>query len=216
MPLSNPWHLPAVLHFVAALQPKSVLDVGVGTGTYGFMIRQHMDIAHERLLPSQWELLIDGLEIFEPYRNPLWSFAYNSVFVGDARETLPQRGNYDVIVCNDVLEHLAKSEAVKLAETMLRHAPVAIITTPNFDCPQDNWGGNEAERHLCVLRAHDLPSVVAKQDTTMTSLFVLSRSPSHVRLVKTANDHVPRVCAPPRPSFAARVGRKFLRQLRFR
>lgn len=216
MPLSNPWHLPAVLHFVSAVRPKRILDVGVGMGTYGFMIRQHMDIARERLSPSQWELVIDGLEIFEPYRNPLWEFAYNSIHVGDARKTLPQRGAYDVIVCNDVLEHLPKPEAAALAEEMLKHAPVVIVTTPNFDCPQENWGGNEAERHLCLLRADDLPQVVVKQDTSVTSLFVLSQSAEHIALLERANNGMPRVCLPPRPSLAHRAARKILRKLRLR
>lgn len=216
MPLSNPWHLPAVLHFVAAVQPKRILDVGVGMGTYGFMIRQHMDIAHERLSPSQWKLVIDGLEIFEPYRNPLWEFAYNEIYVGDARTTLPSRGNYDVVVCNDVLEHLPKEEAVALAEEMLRHAPVAIITTPNFDCPQGNWGGNEAERHLCLLGTEDLPHVIVRQDTTVTSLFVLSKSPEHIVTLKRFGDKIPRVSLPPSPSLATRIVRKIRRTVGLR
>jgi hypothetical protein len=165
------------------------------------MIRQHMDIAHERLVPSEWKLVIDGLEIFEPYRNPLWEFAYNEISLGDARKTLPLRGSYDVVICNDVLEHLPKQEAVSLAEEMLLHAPVAIITTPNFDCPQENWGGNEAERHLCLLR---------------TSLFVLSKSPHHIALLERAGNEIPRVCPPRRPSLARRIARKILLKLRLR
>jgi hypothetical protein len=180
------------------------------------MIRQHMDIAHERLVPSEWKLVIDGLEIFEPYRNPLWEFAYNEISLGDARKTLPLRGSYDVVICNDVLEHLPKQEAVSLAEEMLLHAPVAIITTPNFDCPQENWGGNEAERHLCLLRAEDLPHVIFKQDTTVTSLFVLSKSPHHIALLERAGNEIPRVCPPRRPSLARRIARKILLKLRLR
>lgn len=209
MPLSNPWHLPGVLHFLATSRPQRILDVGVGMGTYGFMIRQHLDIVHERIAPSAWKLTIDGIEIFEPYRNPIWSYAYNTIWTGDARKLLPQSGNYDAIICNDVLEHLDKEEALALAREMLGHAPLVIVTTPNRECPQENWGGNEAERHRCLLGAKDLPHVVVRQDATVTSLFVLSQSPEIIRIVKTAEQSCPKIILPPAgPSFWARVLRK--------
>ena len=197
MPLSNPWHLPAVLRYLAAINPTRVLDVGVGMGTYGFMIRQHMDIAHERLARSAWRLTIDGIEIFEPYRNPIWEFAYNSVQIGDARQLLPFCGQYDVVVCNDVLEHFPKAEAVRMAVEMLKHAPVVIATTPNYDCPQGNWGGNEAETHRCLLTAGDLPNVVVERQTTVTACFVLSSAAEQIRLLKEADLHSPQI-SPPR------------------
>src|SRR5438034_422277 len=43
MPLSNPLHIPCILHFAFAVQPKRIFDVGVGIGAYGFVLRQYSD-----------------------------------------------------------------------------------------------------------------------------------------------------------------------------
>ena len=88
MPFSDFYHIPVVLHFALAAQPKSILDVGVGMGAYGLLLRQHLDICNQRLSREQWQLRIDGVEVFEGYRNPVWDYAYTSVIMGDAREVL--------------------------------------------------------------------------------------------------------------------------------
>ena len=73
MPLSDVWHIPAVMHFVRAAAPTRVLDVGIGMGNFGLLVRQYGDIGNERLSREQWKLRIDGIELFEPYRNPAWA-----------------------------------------------------------------------------------------------------------------------------------------------
>lgn len=214
MPLSNPWHLSVILHFAAALKPKKVLDVGVGMGAYGFMFRQYLDIAHERLSPSSWQLTIDGIEIFEPYRNPVWGFAYNKIALGDARTLVPASGHYDLIVCNDVLEHFPKDQALRLADEMLNHAPVVIITTPNRECPQGEWGGNPAETHHCLLAGKDFPDLVLKIETTMTSVFILSRDPEKIPVLLAAQANCPLVVPAAKPALARRIIFKMLRILK--
>jgi hypothetical protein len=213
MPLSNPWHLPVVLHYLAAINPTRILDVGVGTGTYGFMIRQHLDIARERLTRESWKLTIDGIEIFEPYRNPVWGFAYDAVHIGDARHVLPRCSNYDVIVCNDVLEHLPKGEVAAFAQEMLHHAPVVIATTPNHECPQGAWGGNEAETHRCLLAASDLPSVAVERRTTVTSCFVLCRDRVWTRRLQEADRLAPQFGRPLAQNLMRRLVTKVRRAL---
>jgi hypothetical protein len=68
-----------VLHFAQACQPRSVLDVGIGTGSYGLLLRQSLDIGHGRILPEEWRVQIDGVEIFEGHHNPVWDHAYSRV-----------------------------------------------------------------------------------------------------------------------------------------
>src|SRR4051794_1109603 len=111
MPVSNPEHIPAVLHFVQACQPRSILDVGIGTGSYGLLLRQGLDIGYGRMQPAEWQVQIDGVEIFEGYRNPVWGYAYSRVVMGDVRQLLPGLGAYDLILCNDVLEHFPREES---------------------------------------------------------------------------------------------------------
>src|SRR6266545_2972723 len=108
MPVSNPWHAPVVLHLVLAVHPTSILDVGIGLGTYGFLLRQYLDITRGNLDRNRWEVRIDGIEVFGGYKNPVWDYAYDSVLLGDVRSLLANIGRYDVILCNDILEHFEK------------------------------------------------------------------------------------------------------------
>lgn len=190
MPMSNPWHLAPVLHYLGAIKPARVLDVGVGTGTYGFMTRQFFDIGQERIKSEDWKLVIDGVELFEPYRNPVWEYAYNKVMMGDIRAVLPTLENYDVILCNDVLEHFELAEAQELVRGLLKKAPVVIATTPCFDMPQGAWGGNEAEVHHCHLQPHDMPELVASKKTGMTALYVSCSDPELIAKIQEASESI--------------------------
>lgn len=186
MPMSNPWHLAPVLHFVGALNPKRILDVGVGLGTYGFMIRQHIDISQERIDKAEWTLQIDGVEIFEAYRNPIWDYYYDQIFIADVREIKTSLHTYDVILCNDVLEHFPLAEAQLLVRQLLTIAPVVIATSPNIDWPQGAWGNNEAETHQCLFRASDMPNLVMSMPTGPTSLFIATEDPTLIALIRDA------------------------------
>jgi len=195
MPLSNSEHIPAVLHFAQACRPRSILDVGIGTGSYGLLLRQSLDIGYGRIQKSEWEVTIDGVELFEPYRNPVWDFAYNRVLPGDIRDLLPGLGSYDLILCNDVLEHFPRAEARALVTTLLQHGRVLLATTPNREFPQGAWGGNEAERHHCLLGRDDFAGLVAEVVTGITSCFVCTRHEDLVYPLLLAADRCPSIVA---------------------
>ena len=208
MPMSNPWHLATVLHFVEKLNPKSVLDVGIGMGTYGFMVRQFLDISQERLKRSDWKLRIDGVEIFEAYRNPLWEYAYDSVVLRDIWQALPELGAYDVVICNDVLEHFPKATAQSLIQMLLEHAPVVIATTPNRHWEQGAWGGNEAETHHCLLEAESIPHLCCEVRTGATSCFLISKDIRLAAVLKQGALTCPQVKSPRSSRLWHRIARK--------
>jgi len=127
---------------------------------------------------------------------------------------VPNSGQYDLIVCNDVLEHFARDQARRLADEMLNHAPVVILTTPNRECPQGAWGGNQAETHHCLLAGQDFPDLVVKIDTTMTSVFILSRDPKKISALLAAQADCPSVVPAGQPSLARRIISKIFRILK--
>jgi hypothetical protein len=184
MPLSNMLHLPAVAYFAMTLRPRRILDIGIGMGTYGFILRQFMDVKEERLDREKWRTVIDGIEIFETYRNPVWDYVYNTVFIGDARLLVDQLDRYDVVLCNDVLEHFDLDEARNLLSRLVEANQTVIATTPNIDFPQGSWGGNEAETHRCSLQAADFPHLVAQKKTGITTCYVCSRREDHISLIE--------------------------------
>lgn len=204
MPMSNPGHVPAVLHYLTGLVPASLLDVGVGLGTYGFLARQYLDQAEGRLDRERWRTQIDGIEIFEPYRNPVWQHCYDSVTIADIRDRVADLPRYDVVLCNDVLEHVTQDEARALVRALLGRCRVLIATTPSTAFPQGAWGGNEAEAHLCLLSRSDFPASTRVHPTGVTSLYVSWSDPASGSEVARLARCAPRVAYPGR-GLAARL-----------
>ncbi|MBR8837697.1 MAG: class I SAM-dependent methyltransferase [Stigonema ocellatum SAG 48.90 = DSM 106950] len=190
MPMSNPLHLTSVVYFASILQPRRILDVGIGMGSYGFLIRQFLDISQERLKKSEWQIQIDGVEIFEGYRNPVWDYAYSRVSIGDIRDLVDSLEEYDLILCNDVLEHFEREEARLLISQLLKLSLVFIATTPNREYPQDSWGGNEAERHLCLLDASDFPQLVVQKVTGITTCYICCDDESLKKKLQDASNEL--------------------------
>jgi len=148
MPLSFVQAIPVVIEQVAHLKPSSILDVGIGFGKYGVLLREALELPYERYARSRWKVKIDGVEAFEGYRNPIHEFAYNRVFYGRIEEILPSLGQYDVILLIDVLEHFEKEEGRKLLQDLLLHARKSLlVSTPRFPAPQGAYLGNAFEAH---------------------------------------------------------------------
>lgn len=192
------------MHFVGAVPNRRVLDLGIGTGTYGWLLRQVLDVGEERWRRSDWQATIEGVEVFEPYRNPMWDYVYDRVHMGDIRQLLPTLGSFDVIVACDVLEHFPRDEARDLVRRLQERCGVLIATTPNREFPQEAWGGNEAERHHSTLDASDFANLVAVRVTGVTTCYVCTKDPALVKRLTTASALCPAVISPT-PGILARL-----------
>src|SRR5574341_1579427 len=115
---SEHWQIPHVLDLVAAIQPRTVLDVGAGYGKFGYLVREY----------SRAER-VDGLDVGPP-RYP----SYDHFYIGDAREldrVLPEDAPvYDLALFVEVLEHLEKADAWRVLDRLTRRAGKVIVTTP--------------------------------------------------------------------------------------
>jgi 2-polyprenyl-3-methyl-5-hydroxy-6-metoxy-1,4-benzoquinol methylase len=188
------------------LKPRRILDIGVGMGSYGFLLRQHLEIAEGRLDKETWTTQIDGIEIFEGYRNPVWDYAYDQVLLGDVRSLIGELGRYDLILCNDVLEHFHKPEAISIVRNLLDHGSVVIATTPNRVIPQGAWGGNDAETHRCLLTRSDFPYLITWLPAGVTNCYVCSMHDSFQTRIRRAVI----TCPVPRRRFWRHLGRRLL------
>ena len=148
MPMGDYYNIPWIISLVARANPKSILDIGVGDGTYGFLIRQYLDIAAERWDKNEWIVKIDGIEIFENYRNPIWDYFYNQVQVCDVRSIVNDLPRYDVILMADVIEHFSKADGKSLLNNLMGKGKLVIISTPNKPYPQSMILANSFEEHL--------------------------------------------------------------------
>ena len=176
MPTSDYHQISDVLHVVEQVRPATVLDVGVGFGKWGFLCREILDVYYERVQPESWTTRIEGVEIFEPYRNPFWPILYDEIHMGDAADVVPTLGIFDLILCCDVIEHFEKPAGQQLLELLLDHGRVVIITSPRGQAPQGAIYGNLHETHLSSWGRSDFRAYPHRyKDVGFTFVAVLSR-----------------------------------------
>lgn len=175
MPVSDYHQISDVLHVVQQVNPRTVLDIGVGFGKWGMLCREVLDVYNERLQPASWTVRIDGIEIHEPYRNPLWAAVYNHVYIGDVAAMLDSLEHYDLALCCDVIEHLDKDAGLALLRRLLQRASVVLLTSPRGFAPQGASYGNEHQRHLSGWTEADFAGIPhLYKDIGFTFMAVLS------------------------------------------
>lgn len=210
MPFSNQDSIPTVLHFAQLLAPRRVLDAGVGVGMYGLLLRTSLDIVHERYERALWKLRLEGLDIFPAYHNPVWDYAYDKIHIADVRTVEFAPDSFDLVVINDVLEHLTEAEAIACVQRLLAFAPVVILTTPVKHIPQGAWGGNPHETHRSVLSARQFPGLAVTKVTGITMCCVCCRDEDIAKKVKEGAATAP----VSRPEWVPYIAYRLRRKLR--
>lgn len=157
MPVSTSVHISHCLQYICNLQPQSVLDVGCGFGIWGFLCREYLDVMAGRVWPAQWQVRIDGIELFEPYIMDHQRFLYSSVRVGDAREAVRDMGPYDLVIAGDIVEHLEKEDGEEFLETLYGRANRALLVNiplaEGWEHPEAY--GNPGELHRSIWYPED-------------------------------------------------------------
>jgi Methyltransferase domain len=174
VPTSDYTHIPEVLQVVTQCKPKSVLDVGVGYGKWGVLLREVLEVYESRYASKEWITQIDGIEAHEPYRNALWAATYNQVCIGDAFTLLDQAGHYDLILCGDVIEHFEKAQGMVLLEKMLAKGSVVVVTSPRIFIPQGAEYENSYEVHRSLWSEADFKMPHVFMEIGLTFMAVLS------------------------------------------
>jgi len=170
MPLSIWNGMEDCLGVITAARPRSVLDVGIGFGLWGHLLRQYLDVWDGRIQPAQWTTRIDGIELDERRIQPHARHLYTSLHVGDLRALVPAlaaRTAYDVILFGDVLEHLEKPDARAALDAAIRLArELVVVRIPMGDGwrregrePPDHhrsqWTPDDFAPYRATLRLYD-------------------------------------------------------------
>ena len=161
MPTSSFRTIPIIIKVARDIQPASILDIGLGFGKYGYLLREYLDVqagkdGSPRYSREQWNVVIDGVEIYEDYITDLQRAVYNTIHIGDIRSTVAGLSTYDLILMCDVIEHIPKEEARDLLARLSRKARRALlITTPDGHYEQGEVYDNPAERHVSEWTAAD-------------------------------------------------------------
>src|ERR1044071_3740314 len=161
MPSSRPNTIPIVIHLVRQLQPKSILDIGVGFGKWGHLFREYTDINEAEKDPARyrrknWRVRIDGIEGHAAYLTPMHRFLYDEIHIGDACDLIRTVPSYDLVFMGDVIEHLDKAAGLQLLQDALAKTRKGlIVSTPKYQTGQADLCGNELERHRSLWSAKD-------------------------------------------------------------
>jgi SAM-dependent methyltransferase len=176
MPASA-WHyITPILSEVARLHAhrpiRSVLDIGVGAGKWGFLLRELLDFYHHGVYwREEWKTRIVGIEAFERYRNPLHDWAYDKVLYGDATALVDQVESVDLVIAMEVIEHLDKEAGLALLRKLESKASRGVILSfpPEYDglgrhvLEQEATHGNPYEQHRSVWSEADLLGFQARK-----------------------------------------------------
>lgn len=136
MPHSDGANKGWVLEKIKEINPRSILDVGTGSGILEEIIRENFGNS----------IQLDGIEAWEPYISEFnLTERYDNLYNVDAREW--DNWDYDLVMFGDVLEHMVESDSSKLWEKVSKQAGNAIITIPIIHYPQGASFGNPYEIH---------------------------------------------------------------------
>lgn len=170
MPLSQSTQLSTILGIIERNKPKSLLDVGIGMGQYGFLARTNLE-AHNlfridgdksrQTNKEEWRTRIDGIEGCEGYLTPVHEYAYNKIMIGEAIETLRDLpdNSYEMVVAIDILEHFHKEDGMVFIRELKRVASgLVLISTPKEFIEQE-FEENPYETHRSLWTQDDLSSL---------------------------------------------------------
>jgi len=145
---------------IYTIAPQRTLDVGMGSlGRWAVLVREFADVWHDRVVPSNWTCVVDGIEVYEPIIQRFHRDFYDHVYVGDAFVIMDELDHYDLVILGDVLEHFAPDTAFAMLRKCLRHARFVMVVVPLGGA--DTWAqeslyGNQWEKHRTFFRARDL------------------------------------------------------------
>ncbi len=165
MPTSPYAHLYHIVTFLAAIEPASILDIGLGNGKYGFLARDLLDVMlGERYRKEDWQIKIDGIEIFSDYIQDHQKAIYDSIYIGNAYDVIDSLGTYDAIILGDVLEHFEKKQACELLDKCMAHCNTHIIVCIPLGekWTQPEIYGNPYEQHLSFWKFEEFEPFIYK------------------------------------------------------
>ncbi len=157
MPFSLSSQLSEIVGFAESIQPKSILDVGVGMGQYGFLLRtniEHFNLYEvvgekaRRRDKSEWNIHIDGIEAYPGYITPVHEYAYNNIYFGDALEVMPKMDRqYNLVLAIDILEHFEKRDGLRFIDLLKRSSDGKVLISTPKDFIEQHVEANPYENH---------------------------------------------------------------------
>ena len=160
MGTSNWQNISWCVQAIMKIGPERVLDIGVGFGRWGVVLREFGEVWFDRVTPDTWSMHIEGIEGFGKNIAPYHEQFYDRVHVGDAKELLfDMPGPWSLAILGDVLEHFVKSDGERILDHLVATSDYVLINLPlGDDWPQEEKYENPYEEHKAVWHMSDFAS----------------------------------------------------------
>ncbi|MCW3090880.1 MAG: uncharacterized protein JWP81_1949 [Ferruginibacter sp.] len=180
--------IPAIIHLVQKLQPKTILDIGKGFGKYGFLVHEYVGIDNTKkvdpakTLKEQSNLLIDAIEIDADLMLPHLQQIYNKVYLGDVLKIYEEMVKYEMVLMIDIIEHINKGQALQLLRYLIQQGSTIIIATPIRYFKQELYE-SEFERHISHWSEQDFKKLgyLSAQYFDAGAVYLLSAEKYNIR-----------------------------------
>jgi len=152
MGTSNWQNISYNIELIRKLNPKSILDIGIGFGRWGILFREFLEIWDYSKYNGEWERTVDGVEIYPGYIKPYHKYFYNNIYISDALDFLTNlERNYDLINFGDVIEHMEKEKGENMIGLALEKSKYVLITIPiGKYWEQEGSADNPHEAHKSI------------------------------------------------------------------
>lgn len=153
MPRSNGEGVRDLAAEFTRVNPRTVVDIGPGAGTYSDAFRP--------LNAARWT----AIEIWEPYITGYHLHAkYDDVILADVRTAdLPQA---DLYIAGDVLEHMPREDALNVIRAITKCADWLMVSVPIVHYPQGAIEGNIYETHHYHWKTEEMSEVLGASPVT--------------------------------------------------
>jgi SAM-dependent methyltransferase len=156
MPYSDAEGKDTALTWYQEIEPRTVIDVGAGSGTYARLMRG--DGPHE----GRWT----AVEGWAPYVDRFGlEDLYDAVVVADARRLVAPFYRADLVIAGDVLEHMPRADAVRLLGKVRANAAHLIVSVPVLHLDQGAVYGNPLEEHVDHWSADQMRAELGRSGT---------------------------------------------------
>lgn len=159
MPSSKHTLLTPVLNLIMELEPKSILDVGVGFGRMGFLLREYLDVWEERYNKEDWEIKITGVEAHPPYIGPLQRLVYDKIITQPLENVVDRLEHHELVFMGEVLEHFDRETGKTVLKKLWEKCDTILITTPLEPEEQAEAFGNPYEEHKSAWTPEELVEI---------------------------------------------------------
>ncbi len=196
MGTSNWQNISYNIDLVKRLDPKSILDIGAGFGRWGILFREFLEVWGDRNYSGNWNRRIDGVEVFPGYIKEYHRYFYDNLYLDEALGFVKNlKTHYDLINCGDVIEHLAKSDALEMIRLCLAKCNWLLINIPlGKNWEQGAINDNQYETHKSTWKLSDFadyPYNIAEtfEDVELRKYLVVLLSSKPIDLTKAYGKH---------------------------